>query len=73
MNDIRIIDAGELSSPQPAMLTHAGLQKLAKGTAQVPLSSSTARENVCHLFRNSCWGVTIEELSKGSSQMMLKK
>jgi hypothetical protein len=29
--------------------------------------------NVSHLFRNSCWGVIIEELSEGSSWMMLKK
>ncbi|MGA8848290.1 MAG: hypothetical protein WB564_00475 [Dehalococcoidia bacterium] len=64
MNDIRIIDAGELSCPQPAMLTHEGLHKLARGAAQVPVSSSTARENVSHLFRNSCWGVIIEELLK---------
>jgi TusA-related sulfurtransferase len=73
MNDIRIIDAGKLSCPQPATLTHEGLHKLAKGTERVPVSSSTARENVSHLFRNSCWGVTTEELSEGSSWMMLKK
>jgi hypothetical protein len=73
MNDIRIIDAGELSCPQPATLTHEGLHKLAKGTAQVPVSSSTGRGNVSHLVRNSCWGITIEELSEGSSWMMLKK
>jgi hypothetical protein len=29
--------------------------------------------NVSHLVRNSCWGITIEELSEGSSWMMLKK
>jgi hypothetical protein len=29
--------------------------------------------NVSHLFRNSCWGVTIEELPESSSWMMLKK
>jgi TusA-related sulfurtransferase len=73
MNDISIIDAGELSCPQPATLTHEGLHKLARGTARVPVSSSTGRENVSHLFRNSCWDVAIEELSEGSSWIMLKK
>jgi hypothetical protein len=70
MNDIGISDAGELPCPQPATLNHEGLHKLAKGTAQVPVSSSTARENVFYLFRNSCWSVTIEELPEGSSWMM---
>jgi hypothetical protein len=70
LDGIRIIDAGELSCPQPATLTHEGLHKLARGTAQVPVSSSTGRYNVSHLFRNSCWGVIIEELSEGSSRMM---
>lgn len=54
MNDIGIIDAGELSCPQPAMLTHEGLHKLAKGTAQVPVSSSNAQGNVSYLFGSSC-------------------
>jgi TusA-related sulfurtransferase len=73
LDGIGIIDAAELLCPQPATLTHEGLHKLARGTAQVAVSSSTARENVSHLFRNSCWGVIIEEPSKGSSWMMLKK
>ncbi len=73
MNDIRIIDAGELSCSQPAMLTREGLHKLAKGTARVLVSSSNAQGNVSHLFGNSCWGVTTEELPEGSSWMMLKK
>jgi TusA-related sulfurtransferase len=56
MSDIGIIDARELSCPQPATLTQEELHKLARGTAQVPVSSSIARENVSHLFRNSCCG-----------------
>jgi phenylalanyl-tRNA synthetase beta subunit len=73
MSDIRMIDAGELSCLQPATLTHERLQKLVRGTAQVSVGFSTAHGNVSHLITNSCWGVTIEELSEGSSWMMLKK
>jgi hypothetical protein len=73
MNDIRVLDTGKLSCLQIATLTHEGLHKLARGTAQVPVSSSTARKRVSHLFRDGCWGVIIEKLSKGSSWVMLKK
>lgn len=73
MDGIRIIDAGELLCPQPATLTNEVLHTLTRGTAQVPVYFSTAWENVFYLFRDSCWGVIIEELSEGSSWMMLKK
>lgn len=72
MNGIRRIDAGKLPCPQPATLNHKVLHNLAKGTAQVLMSSSNARENVFYLFRDSCWGVIINHLSEGSSWMMLK-
>jgi hypothetical protein len=36
MNDTRIIHAGGLSCPQPAILSHEGLRKLARQTAEVP-------------------------------------
>ena len=73
MNDIRMIDARGLSCPQPAMLTRQALQKLAKGTIEVLVDTSTARENVSRLARNSDWEVTIEEQPEGSYRIVLKK
>ena len=73
MTDIRSIDARGLSCPQPAMLTRQALQKLNKGMIEVLVDSSTARENVSRLARNSGWEVNIEKQSDGSYQIMLKK
>lgn len=73
MNDVKIIDARGLSCPQPAMLVRQALQKLTKGTIEVLVDSSTARENVSRLARNSGWNVTLEEQPDSSCRIVLKK
>ncbi len=73
MNEIKTIDARGLSCPQPAMLTRQAIEKQAKGTVELLVDSSTARENVSRLARNSGWGVTIEEQPGGSYRIILKK
>jgi len=73
MSDVQTIDARGLSCPQPAMLARQTLQKLGKGTIEVLVDSSTARENVSRIAKNSGWGVTVEEQPEGSFRMVLKK
>jgi tRNA 2-thiouridine synthesizing protein A len=73
MSDVHTVDARGLSCPQPAMLTRETLQKMGKGTIEVLVDSSTARENVSRLARNSGWNVTMEGQPDGSSRVILRK
>ena len=73
MSDIKTIDARGLSCPQPAMLTRQALGKEGKGTIEVLVDSSTARENVSRLAKNSGWNVTVEGRPDGSHRIVLKK
>lgn len=73
MDDIKTVDARGLSCPQPPMLTRQAMQKLDKGTIEVLVDSSTARENVSRLAKNSGWAVTIEDKPDGSSRIVLKR
>lgn len=73
MDDVKNVDARGLSCPQPAMLTQETLQKIGKGTIEVLVDSSTARENVSRLARNSGWSVTVEDQPDGSSRIVLRK
>ena len=52
MSDVKTVDARGLSCPQPAMLAQEALQKLGKGTIEVLVDSSTARENAARLAKN---------------------
>ncbi|MBM3141652.1 MAG: SirA family protein [Chloroflexi bacterium] len=73
MSDIHTVDARGLSCPQPAMLARQALEKMDKGTIEVLVDSTTARENVSRLARNSGWNVTVEDQPEGSYRIMLKK
>jgi tRNA 2-thiouridine synthesizing protein A len=73
MSDVHTVDARGLSCPQPPMLTHEALQKMGKGTIEVLVDSSTARENVSRLASNSGWNVTVEDQSDGSFRIILRK
>ena len=73
MSDIKTVDARGLSCPQPAMLARQALQKTDKGTIEVLVDSSTARENVSRLAKNSGWNVTVENQPDGSYRIVLKK
>jgi len=73
MSDIKTVDARGLSCPQPAMLAQEALQKAGKGTIEVLVDSSTARENVSRLAKNSGWDVTVKDQSDGSCQIILRK
>jgi len=73
MSDIKTVDARGLSCPQPAMLAQEALQKAAKGTIEVLVDSSTARENVSRLAKSSGWDVTVKDQSDGSYQIILRK
>ncbi len=72
-NNIEIVDARGLSCPQPAMLTSKAIKKLNKGAIEVLADSSTARDNVSRLGKNSGWAVTVEEQPEGSYRIVLKK
>jgi len=73
MSDVEIVDARGLSCPQPPMLAQKALQKLGKGTVEVLVDSSTARENVSRLAKNSGWDVTVEEQPGGNYRIILRK
>lgn len=68
-----ILDARGLSCPQPAMLARQALQKLGKGTLEVLVDSSTARENVSRLARDAGWKVDIQQQPDGSAKLVLSK
>jgi len=73
MSEIKKIDARGLSCPQPALMTRQAIQKLSKGTVEVLVDSTTARDNVSRLARNSGWKVTIEEKPEGYYRIVLQK
>jgi TusA-related sulfurtransferase len=73
MSDVKTVDARGLSCPQPAMLAQEALKKAGKGNIEVLVDSSTARENVSRLARNSGWNVTVEDQPDGSCRIVLRK
>jgi len=73
MSDVKTVDARGLSCPHPAMLAQEALKKTGKGTIEVLVDSSTARENVSRLARNAGWNVTVEEQPDGSYRIILRK
>jgi len=73
MSDVKTVDARGLSCPQPPMLAQEALQKMGKGTVEVLVDSTTARENVSRVARNSGWSVTVEEQPDGSYRITLRK
>lgn len=73
MADVQTVDARGLSCPQPAMLARQALQKFNKGTIEVLVDSSTARENVSRLAKTSGWDVNLEEEPDGSYRIVLRK
>jgi tRNA 2-thiouridine synthesizing protein A len=73
MNESNIIDARGLSCPQPAMLARQALQRLSKGTLEVVVDNSTARENVSRIAENLGWEVNIDERSEDDVHLVMKK
>ena len=73
MIDVKTVDARGLNCPEPVMLVRKAMQESDKGTLEVLVDSSTARENVSRLAKNSGWTVTIDEQPDGSSRIVLKK
>jgi len=73
MSEKKIIDARGLSCPQPVMLTHQAIQKLDKGTIEVLVDTSTARENVSRLAQSSGWKVSVAEQPQGEYRIVLIK
>jgi tRNA 2-thiouridine synthesizing protein A len=73
MSDVKTVDARGLSCPQPPMLAQEALKKMGKGTIEVLVDSTTARENVARVARNSGWNVTVEEQPGGVYRIILRK
>ena len=73
MNEIKTVDARGLSCPQPAMLARRAINESKKGAIEVLVDSGMARDNVSRLAKNAGWSVTVEEQSKGSYRVLLKK
>ena len=73
MGELNTVDARGLSCPQPAMLAREALQKLSKGTLEVIVDNSTARENVSRIAKNLGWEIDIDERSEDDIHLMLKK
>jgi len=73
MAELNTVDARGLSCPQPAMLSRQALQKLSKGTLQVIVDNSTARENVSRIANSLGWEIDIEERSEGEIRLLLTK
>jgi len=55
------------------MLSRQALQKLSKGTLQVIVDNSTARENVSRIANSLGWEIDIEERSEGEIRLLLTK
>jgi len=68
-----IVDARGLSCPQPAMLARQALQKLSRGTLEVIVDNSTARENVSRIAKNLGWEIDIDERSEDDVHLLMKK
>jgi len=73
MVDSKIVDARGLSCPQPALLARQALQKLSKGTLEVIVDNSTARENVSRTAQNLGWEVNVNEHSEEEIHLVVKK
>lgn len=73
MSSAKTVDARGLSCPQPTMLAQEALKKLGKGTLEVLVDSSTARENVSRLAKNSGWNVTVEDQPDSSYRITLRR
>jgi len=73
MGEHKIVDARGLSCPQPAMLARQALQELSKGTLEVIVDTSTARENVSRIAGHLGWDVSIEEQPEGNYTIVVKK
>jgi len=73
MVDLKIVDARGLSCPQPALLARQALQKESKGTLEVIVDNSTARENVSRTAKNLGWQVNVDERSEDEIHLVMKK
>ena len=73
MSESDTIDARGLSCPQPAMLARQALQKLSKGSLEVIVDNSTARENVSRIARNLGWEINIDERAEDDVHLMMRK
>jgi len=73
MVEVKIVDARGLSCPQPALMTRQALQKESKGTLEVIVDNTTARENVSRTARNLGWNVTVDERCEDEIHLVLKK
>jgi tRNA 2-thiouridine synthesizing protein A len=73
MSDVKTVDARGLSCPQPPMLAQEAFKKMGKGIIEVLVDSTTARENVSRVARNSGWNVTVEEQPGGVYRIILRK
>jgi len=72
-NNVDIVDARGLSCPQPAMLARQALMQLSKGTLEVIVDNSTARENVSRIAKNLGWEIDIDERSEEDVHILMKK
>ena len=72
-NNIEIVDARGLSCPQPAMLARQALQKLSKGSLEVIVDNSTARENVSRIAKNLGWEIDIDARSEDDVHLLIRK
>jgi tRNA 2-thiouridine synthesizing protein A len=73
MSKSEMIDARGLSCPQPVLVTSKAMKKLAAGTIEVLVDSSTALDNVSRHGRNSGWAVTVQPGPDGSTRISLKR
>lgn len=73
MSNVKTVDARGLSCPQPAMLAQKALKEAGKGTVEILVDSSTARDNVSRLARNSGWNITVEDQPEGTYRIILTK
>lgn len=73
MSNIKTVDARGLSCPQPAMLAQKALKEAGIGTVEILVDSSTARDNVSRLARNSGWNITVEDQPEGTYRIILTK
>jgi len=55
------------------MMARQVLKKTERGTIEVLVDSSTARENVSRLAQNAGWRVTVEEQPEDNYRIVLKK
>jgi tRNA 2-thiouridine synthesizing protein A len=68
-----ILDLRGLSCPEPALLARQALQKASKGTVEVIVGSTTARENVSRTAQNLGWQVTSAIRSEDEIHLIMNK